>query len=238
MIVLHIGTHKTGSKSLQRLLADYREELHALGYAVYQGMHHNPCNHAELGLAALRHDRDSFARWNHPGSSTPEFTRAVRARVAGFLAGLDTPHAILSNEDLAYLRHADEVETLRGILGGAGPVRVVVYLREKSAFLRSYAQQIRRRPGRLPSTDPRSAFYVEPDSWLVDYEGLVACYAAAFGRDGVTVLDYDDLLAREGNVIPSFLRTLGVPPFPGLDLRDYFLHRSSAATDPEHGPAT
>jgi len=52
MIFLHIGTHKTGSKSLQRFLFDHTAQLAASGYDLYKGSHKNPTNHRELLLGS------------------------------------------------------------------------------------------------------------------------------------------------------------------------------------------
>lgn len=58
---MHIGTHKTGSTSLQNWLLDSKTILEDNGYCLYEGMHQKE-NHIELYLAAMRYDRESFGK--------------------------------------------------------------------------------------------------------------------------------------------------------------------------------
>lgn len=56
--IVHIGTHKTGTTSIQNFLWQRREWLRDHGYAFYQGMHIGD-NHAELHASAMRAHRNS-----------------------------------------------------------------------------------------------------------------------------------------------------------------------------------
>jgi hypothetical protein len=190
-VYLHAGTHKTGSKSLQSLLSDSRDHLLSLGYDLYHGRHGKGTNHTELQLASMRPSRDSFARHNWP-HITPdeEYCRTTRERIAQFLDGSSTPHQILTNEDLSYLRHPDEFDRLAALVGcPARDVRVVLIVRQPRDFLRSYTAQILKRPDRRPSPDPSSALYVGSDSWLCDLDPLIGGFTATFGRSP-TVIRY------------------------------------------------
>ena len=55
-IVLHIGTHKTGTTSLQQFLPDHGDLLHSVD-ADYPARFTVPSSHAELPLLAIRRDR-------------------------------------------------------------------------------------------------------------------------------------------------------------------------------------
>jgi len=98
-------------------------------------------------------------------------------------------------------------------------VFVVLVTRDPADFLKSYAQQIFKVPGRLPSEDPRSALYVEADTWLTDWDALTAGFERRFGAAEIRRLDYDAIMAAERDVLPSLLRALGLPesliPAPG-----------------------
>lgn len=209
---LHIGTHKTGSTSIQRWLADHRDWLADRDYAVYHGLH-LPANHIELYLAAMRPERDSFAKRSLSGwSFDTAYAANVGKRVRDHLASHQGKQSIFSSEGLSLLRHEDELRSLRAVLGeAAANVSVLLFLREKQAFLGSYRAQLLSQPGRFPAADYWSALYVEEDSWLIDYDQLLGAYGAAFGRQSVTVIDYDDEVARRGSVLPSFLEWLQIP---------------------------
>ena len=227
MIFLHIGTPKTGSKSIQSALADHAERLRALGYSLYRGTHKDGSNHVELHLATLREACETLSRLKWPWARGDAYRREVAERVARFLHERETPHAVFSNEGLAFLRHPDELQWLQAMLSVAGDaVRIILYLRNKDDFLRAYEAQIRKVPGRAPATDPRSALYLGTDAWITDYPALIDAYADCFGREALTVLDYDREVAVHGSVLPSFQRALGLPPLTIRRLDRYFLNRS------------
>lgn len=229
-VVLHIGTHKTGSSSLQQFLRDSDDTLLA-----QHGFHYPPglvlpASHSELPLLALRPDRMWPARIRFPETTSPAWLAVAEAHVREVVRACPHRGLVLSHEDLSYARHADELDRLRDLLGEVS-VRVVVYVREPIAFLRSYTEQLQATGFGL-SDDPGSYAYVRPDSWLVDRDELVAVFAGAFGRDRVEVLDYDAVVAADGSVIPAFAQVLGIAreQLPPLDR--YFLNRTGAQLRP------
>lgn len=211
-IYLHAGTHKTGSKSFQSLLAENRHDLARLGYDVFHGTHRNPRNHTELHLASQRLERDSLAKHNWPDMVLgQEYQDQVRKSVRSFLHASTLPHQVFSNEDLAFLRHSDEFARLLDLFGRpAEDFVIIIALRNPHDFLRSFRGQILKKPGRVPSDNPASALYVEPNSWLLDYDTLVANFRDAFAH--VRIVDYDDAVARDGSIIPELLRAIDIDP--------------------------
>jgi len=209
---LHIGTHRTGSTSIQRWLADHREWLAARGYAVYEGLH-IPANHVELYLAAMRRNRDSFAKQSFRGwSFGADYRALVSRRVREHLALHPARQGVFTTEGLSLLRHEDELDALQNVLGeAAARTSILLFLRNRQDYLNSYRTQLASQPGRIPATDYWSALYVEDDTWLTDYDQLVAAYARTFGGHNVTVIDFDKEVAVHGSVLPSFLAWLGIP---------------------------
>ena len=67
-LCVHIGTHKTGSTSLQRWLFQNKDLLKSKGYQLYEGAYILD-NHIELYLAAMRYERDSFGKQAMKGVS-------------------------------------------------------------------------------------------------------------------------------------------------------------------------
>ena len=228
--ILHVGTHKTGSKSLQRFMLDHAGDISRKGVAVYRGEFRD-ANHIELHLAAMRDERDSFARLVRTDLTIDAgFRRHVADRVQAFIRSRCEERLVFTAEGLCWLRHDDEIDRLQTILGvGNGEAKVVLYLRNKVDFLRSYTAQIHKVPGRQPSNDRSSTLYVEPDSWLVDYDALVATYQRGFGAGNVVVIDYDQEMRTVGNVIPSFLKVLGLDAAEELDFSSYFLNTTDPA---------
>lgn len=229
-IYLHIGTHKTGSTAIQKWLFAHKRLLKRHGYGVYRGRH-NRKNHVELYLGAMRYDRDSFRKQAMPKVTFDErYTAAVARRVQRFVARTLREQLILTTEGLSLLRHADEVERLAQILGGGyDAIRIVLFLRNRDDYLNSYRAQLQKKKGRQPATDYGSALYVEDDTWLTDYDGLIDVYAGVFGRDNLVVIDYDREMERRGNVIPSFLETIGFP-VDEADPASFEHHRHNVTT--------
>lgn len=212
-IFLHAGTHRTGSTSLQTLLGDHRDLLHRLGYDFYKGRHKNPNNHIELYLSTLRQNRDSLAKargldfaLNH------EYQKQVAQSVQSFIDSSRVANQIFTTEGLSYLRFPDEFERLHVIFGDyAKLVKVVLVLRTKENFIRSYRNQILKKPGRLPLNDPTSALYVGPDTWLTDYETLTDGFRKSLGVP-VQIINYDSAVAENGSVLPAILDAMKIDP--------------------------
>lgn len=223
-IILHIGMHKTGSTSLQDFLADHREHLISQGVNYYRGSLLTD-NHIELYLSCLDRDRDSLALATMQIGSLDTLFDNTRARISKFLTDAHAETIVFSTEGLSLLRSVEEMERLAQIFEpSVHNVRIVCVLRDKADYLNAYRKQIFKVPGRKPSDDPRSALYVEPDSWLVDYDTLLAAYRATFGTHAVRVIDYDrEVQLRGGDVLPAVLQEMSVPasmiPAPGATTR-------------------
>jgi hypothetical protein len=208
-VVLHVGTHKTGSTSLQHFLRSEAAALLETVDAWYPPGFVLPTAHSELPLLAIRLERMWPARLRLPEVRDPAWLEAARRHVRRQVDAATVDKLVYSHEDLSYIRFDDELERLASLLDGA-EVRIVVFLRERQEFLRSYRRQLEA-TGFSENDDPTSFAYVEGDSWLIDYEALLDGYRRQFGSDRVEVLDYDAVVAADGSVIPAFLGLLGIP---------------------------
>jgi hypothetical protein len=229
-IVLHVGTHKTGTTSLQQFLRDHADTLLAEAGVDYPPGLVIPNAHAELPLLAVRPDRLWPARIRLPETRDPAWLAAAERHVREVLRASRRPVVVLSHEDLSYARFDDELVRLRDLLGDA-PVRVIVFLREARSFLESYRAQLVATGFEL-SDDPTSFAYVEPDSWLVDQDGLLEGYRRAFGASSVEVFDYQSTVDRDGSVIPTVAERLGIPRSSLPPLEPYVLNQTGATLRP------
>jgi hypothetical protein len=225
-VVLHIGTHKTGTTSLQQFLRDHADTLLAEAGIDYPSGLVIPTAHAELPLLAVRRERLWPARIRLPETQLPAWLAAAEVHVRQLLRSARHEVVALSHEDLSYVRFEDELAHLRDLLGDV-PVHVVVFLREPRSFLASYRAQLAA-TGFDPSPDPTSFAYLEADSWLVDNEGLLDGYRRTFGAGNVEAFDYDAVLARDGSVIPTVAERLGIPPASLPSLDPYVLNQTGA----------
>jgi hypothetical protein len=101
--------------------------------------------------------------------------------------------------------------------------QVIVFRREPAAFLRSYRKQLEKL-GIEASCDPTSFAYVENDSWLIDFDGMVDAFSRRFPT---RVLSYEEAIAQFGSVIPAFLLSLEIDPGTAPDWTGIFENVSS-----------
>lgn len=225
--ILHVGVHKTGTTSIQSFLGAQRERLRALDIDVYEG-HHDLNNHVELHTATMREHRLSPFKLDHELKVDRAYRGAMSAHVGDYLARSTASRVLFSAEGISYLRHADEMDRLRSLLPDCD-IRIIFYKRDRDGFLSSYRRELDRH--RRPDVIDRDSFaYVADDTWLVDFEQRIAGFRSAFGQANVTVLDYDAEMRTCGNVIPSFLRALGVETaFDRKSWDDIFMNRRALA---------
>ena len=214
-LILHIGLSKTGSSSIQRVLAGQRPALQDQGVF----FPHSPgwANHALLPASLVN---DPRILWGfHPGTwegMTPaarieRFRDEWRAEMASLPAW--ATRCIITAEQIGGLLRADEeVERLAEFLRPHfSSVLVVVYIRRQDLHVASaYSQWLRGGvmvdPG-LPEGGPEQ----HPE---YDYGGLLDRYARAFGDAAICprIFDRKDLVG--GDVVEDFLHVAGLTALP------------------------
>ena len=220
--IVHIGTHKTGSTSLQYWLAQNTSRLEAqYGIGVYRPIHPNG---RELALWCANPDRQiptirEIPEWRSQRWRAESFGH-MRSEIER-----DVDTLVASNETLCLLRTHDELERLRELFSPRR-IDIVLVTRRPTDFLRSWREQLTR-DGFSESSDPTSFAYLDADSWLVDYEGILRAYRAVFGDGHVHHVDYDAALSRDASIIPAVMThvigdTSGLP-----DWRDVRRNRGS-----------
>jgi hypothetical protein len=228
--IVHIGTHKTGTTSIQTFVQREAVRLREVGIAPYLGERIGH-NHVELHLAAMRLERLSGYKVRHGVTVDAEFIRHVCERIERARDATTAHTMLFSAEGLSLLRHRDEIDRLLSMLP-FDRVRIVVALRNAADFLASYRAQI----GDQASEDPvdfEHYNYLGPDSWITDFAPRLALWQAAVGTANVEVIDYDRAVAEDGSILPAFLAAIGASGvFPDAALRLPFLNaRSPAAGD-------
>lgn len=216
-VVLHIGIHKTGTTSLQFWLRDHPDQLDAAGLRFPRGwLRLN--THFELPLTLMRLDRMLVGRTRGDEWRDARWREMVLEQVKVDLLNHPEQTTILSAEDLCLMRYDDEVASLKAVVGDA---HVVVCLRDPDDWRASMAAHYSKAHMPGLSTEPDAYNYLEPDTWRVQYEQLVALWRRHFTR--LTLMNYDLMLAEHGSVLPSMLQLLGLPP-GGISHCEYWLN--------------
>ncbi len=228
-VVLHIGTHRTGTTSIQQALADERQGLLArVGFRFPE----TPVMrnvHVELQFASTRRDRlEALARFydwmlgriEYPirHCQDPAWLDATHAAVAA----TDGDRLVYSVEGLSLLRHPDEIERVVSLFDGSD-LSVVMFVREPAEFLRSYEWSMRVL-GLTMSDDPDSLLYVGPGSWVVDYETRAALWRDAIGAPNVHIISYEECMETAGSTVPAMFEALGIDRAAAVGLDRYFLN--------------
>ena len=215
-LILHIGLSKTGSSSIQHVLAGQRPALRAQG--VYLAQSPGWANHALLPAAVVTNPKILWgyhpATWE--GLSPPVRIARFREEFAAEMSGLpdDVARVVITAEQLGgVLREPAEVARLADLLQPYfDAIRVVVYIRRQDQHAASaYTEWLRggtmRDPGLPPGGVEKHPEY--------DYGGLLDRWAGAFGNDAVTprVFARDRLV--DGDVVADFLALTGIAlPLP------------------------
>ncbi len=208
-VVLHIGTGKTGTSSVQARLAHNRPRLEELGvlFPASPGRR----RHIRLGLAMRpddRPDQDAPA-WRWQDESSPAALREVVAReLLHELAGSRAQTLLLSDESL-YGAGADTILTLRRFLEDiASSVRVVVYLRRQDDHMCSRYQQLVKRVGETR----RLAERVEQVDFaeLYDYRARLELWRRTLAPDELVVRLFEPARLAGGSLVQDFLDAAGL----------------------------
>ncbi len=218
--VLHVGMHKTGTTSLQTMIARNRQHFSD------QGLYYPTTGQVGVG------DGQHNLAWELAGDERFEPASGTIADLAGELRAQRRPRAVLvSTEDLEYLYDRPErLASLRGVLEDVGyAVRVVITLRQPSEYLESLYFELVAQDRAGPfdefvtdALEQRGLF--SPGGIALDYSRLIGGFAGVFGDRAVRVLPYDrnDAVGPVLEACGDALRTrlTGVPDWPRFNMRD------------------
>ena len=212
--ILHVGTHKTGTKTLQAFLLENR-----LAFA-RAGIYVPASGRAQLGPDTLSPGHHALA-WDvlHGGSG-------VLAEVLADIQAARPPAAILSSEEFVHLHmQPGRAAFLRDAFGASGyDVTIVLYVRSQAPYAESLYAELTKSgmpppfgvflntllaQGEMRFGDRRLAF---------EYDRIALAFASSFGAQSVVVRPYPEGAAPRV-LIDDFLRVLARLG-GGLALRD------------------
>ncbi len=188
--IIHIGQHKTGTTSIQHYLQDNRKSLAQHGlYVPLKIVGYSTPSHFILNVYALSEDRYSSMK-----------EKIIRDKGFGYLRKLETElkrdikniynealqkncdRVIWSNEGLYLLNTEEEYKRLFNLFSEhSKEIEVVCCFRDVKSYRESYEKQLTKQNISL-SDNPDSYRYLEPDSWLFDYERKKNLLSRVFDR--------------------------------------------------------
>lgn len=182
--LLHIGANKTGTSSIQRMLAMNGPALARAGW-VYPAVHLHHCAHHRL----------AYALAGHPARGLPKGWRAAFAQAT---AARDMAYVISS--ELFFRAVPPEAAAT---LFPPGETRILLYLRDHLSYLASwYAQAVQERNLTAGFDDYIRLFPQPFDAFLKRWE-------AVYGRDAITLRPFRRAAFAGGDIRRDMLAQMG-----------------------------
>ncbi len=208
--ILHIGTEKTGTTSIQRFLTDNRKALAQAGY--FLPRHMGQPEQFELARAVVTPQKrfGKLRHMQHSQAKIEDIQAKLRQRIHTELQAANGYHScIISSERLgAQITTPAAIEALRGLLTPYfAQIEVWIYLRPQAAFASSfYSTELRlgsQRQKVLP--DLRRAAVQH----RFDYAALLAFWRAGLPDAQLHPQIFERDLLKDGDVIADFMDKIG-----------------------------
>lgn len=201
---IHIGVHKTGTKSIQHTFADNRDVLLAHGINYLPG---DP-NHGPTLISLLsdypHYDTRNIRRHVDTPEKAASYNAAARYEIDKALARNRSPKMVISGEGLSGLSET-EMLRLKEMLGPyAAAYRIIVYVRDPYEYSNSASLQ-RLKSGSLLGVSDRKL----P---LPNYRRRLDRYIKIFGRENIDIRVFNPKRFIGGELVTDFLVAIGESP--------------------------
>lgn len=218
-VVVHIGLEKTGTTSIQRHLANHRDQLASDG-VLYPTLEMPGINHIALAAYAQGDDRFDDTRLTC-GVRTLEELQAFRLtldeRLRTAVADARPRVLVLSSEHLSSrLTQFWDVKRLANLLTPlSDEIAIVAYLRpQEEFFVSSYVTFIKSGQTRLfPEEGPELSF-------RYDFATMLSHWREAFPTAHMIVRRFSKTALKNGDVIDDFVDAAGLSELDGADKPD------------------
>jgi len=216
-IYLHTGKHKTGSSSIQSYLEAHDTFFQKMGFTIIpntifakarnrMGPKYNCYN---LAHVLIRPELMTPMRLRGFSQTSDYQEQALQAVTVNKVLKETAGEAlIISAEAFSFLRTAKERE-LFDMMFADFDVRPITFFRESATWLHSWKKQlsklIKRKEEYNIEFSKESIFDFSPNTWLLNDDAI----RNFFHPNGCS-LSYDDAIEEYDNVIPVFLKELGL----------------------------
>lgn len=199
-IVIHIGTHKTGTSHIQALFNRNQELLADHGI-------HVP------SLSRKFHQHILAGVWN-PRFTVEDGADALAAwrSLSDKYAGTDET-VFVSSEELSRLQSGlrTDMAQMRELVSGFGEVVLLCTFRNQASFIQSVYQQIsaNRKPKDWADFYKQTVETRFCDGLSVDYDRFYSHMLTGFSRKEIHLLSYDHELGQPGGMTQAILDVIG-----------------------------
>lgn len=215
-IILHIGTEKTGTTSIQHALAHDRDALAARGFLFPQLFGSE--NHMEIAVYAADDGQQMELRLHELDKAKcdlPEYRARLRQKLADEVAASACHTMIISNEHChSRLLTPSAIQRLKDLLTPFCPnIEVQVYLRRQDQLAVSLHSTRLKLGGEgpiFPDTAPALPLYFA-------FDKLLQRYGQFFGLENLSVRLFEPACLAGGDIVTDFYARAGIDlPKPAL----------------------
>lgn len=191
-IYIHIGLHKTGSTYIQKVFTENRDILRESGI-----------DYPELGAEFL-FGHHNIAWSLMPGRALQNTNRFSTEQLLKYFEESPFERFLISSEDFDFLQ-SHQVEKLHRLLSNY-QVEIVMYARNPVEAVYSRWQEGIKHGETKPLKDYCEQIAINPKP--LDYCRTASTWTNVFGADAVTIVIYDNLVAKKVDVALYFLRNI------------------------------
>ncbi len=204
-LYLHIGSHKTGTTSIQNFLRDNTDLLFSRGFGY-------PVSANNLNLGGVIGKATE-------GDGEVSMSGAMGRRknvLVDTITQQKTDTVIGSSEGFSYLHDADDLKEFAVMLSRHfATIKIITYLRRQDQLAVSHHQE-----GANPQNKPAAKLHGYSPTALpntsdlqfryMDYATRIGMWGDAFGDDNMNVRVYDRKVLKSGDSVADFLAIIGL----------------------------
>lgn len=204
-IFLHIGSHKTGTSSIQRFLKVNRKELKE---------NHSICYFDFKSSPFKFHRKDDLNQFLW-----------IELEQFNELKKIEEQSVIISNEDFSWINREESIQALSDKLYKyTNEVEIIIYLRRQDALAISHKQQGAKggqagiayghEPYALPSSLSSYAKY------YLDFYSKIQKWAEVFGESNITIRIFEKGQLHNSDAVEDFANVVGIKNLSKFKISD------------------
>ena len=204
-IILHIGTEKTGTTTIQEFFSLNRNVLNEMGTLYSKSMGNK--NHTRLAMCAAAPKRGILRKISSDKSLLTSFKISTLSEWNKELQATTAERIIFSSEQLhSQLRSLEEVKALKDILPVV-PCRVIMYVRRQDKAAVSRASTAIKAGFNNEKFFPKLNNKKPP---RFDYLSSYKLWSEVFGTGSVSIRIFDRAEFKEGNLLKDICSVIGI----------------------------
>jgi len=212
--ILHIGTEKTASTTLQYFLKTNNNILKEHGYSCTTCLEKGNNNDAHLAVTAYnltRRDGLTMQANITNNDDLLNFQKETLERLKAELKEISQPNIIFSSEHIqSRLTNIEEIKRLKSILKKLGfkEFCIIVYIRNPAITANSFYSTVIK-SGRM--TDSPSKPQNKYINNICNHKQTIERFMSVFGKDAIIPRIFEKSSFKNGSMLSDFTHILGIP---------------------------